>query len=458
MQKRARTDFRLFRGWTGGLLLHPWLDWLAVRGVANWYLPLSRAWAAGVAVQGAVPAFAESLGIDPALLPKAEKVLARLEHRRRLSSEANEHWEKAFFGPVDPGPEALAAAEAARFKRSTTFMATRGAFLPVRRNVRRVDWRIAAASRVLAEQGHRLAAPSTAFPAPDETTIDFSRTIVRNGRIEGWLWMTSPVLGDMAWARVFRPASGPVHGTVVSLHGVFMEQDSWGMADPVTDLVKEGFCVIRPEGPWHGRRCPPGCYGGEMVFAEGILGFVEVFQAWVAEVALFVRWARQEIGPRVAVAGISLGALTSQLVVSACGSWPQDMRPDAALLITTTNDIVDGALNGSLAREIRILENLWMAGWTRDEMQRWQPLVEPRDEPAIDPRRIVMSLGDADTITPYASAREFAGRWRIPEENLFVRHRGHFTTALGLYHNPAPLHRLATIMKALNKGGPVNVQ
>jgi hypothetical protein len=173
-----------------------------------------------------------------------------------------------------------------------------------------------------------------------------------------------------------------------------------------------------------------------------------VFQAWVAEVALFVRWARSAIGPRVAVAGISLGALTSQLVVSACGSWPAEMRPDAALLITTTDDVVDGALNGSLARAVGMVERLWMAGWTRDDVERWSPLIEPSGTPAIDPARIVMALGNIDTVTPFAGGKAFAGRWNIAAENLFVGHRGHFTTALGLYRNPAPLHRLATLLKA----------
>lgn len=448
MSSPSRKDFRLFRGWTGGLILRPWFDWVGVRAVARWYLPLSRAWAAGVAAEGSVAALTGSLGIDPAILPGAEKILARIETRRSLGIDANGQWEKAFFGPVDPGPVVLARAEAARFKRSTVLMAMRGSFLPVRRNVRKIDWKIAPPDAVMEAHGGRLAAPS-AFPAPAETAVDRSRTIVRDGRIEGWLRMTSPVLGDTAWARVFRPANGPVHGTVVSLHGVFMEQDSWAMADPVTDLVSRGFCVIRPEGPWHGRRCPPGTYGGEMVFAAGILGFIETFQAWVAEVALFIRWARAEIGPRVAVAGISLGALTCQLVVSACGAWPAAMRPDAALLITSTNDIVDGALNGSLAREVGILEHLWMAGWTRDGMHRWRPLVEPAAEPAIDPSRIVMALGDVDTVTPYATGRLFAGEWRIPPENLFVRRQGHFTTALGLYRYPAALDRLATIVTAM---------
>jgi hypothetical protein len=448
MQKQARKDFRIFRGWAGALILRPWFDRVGVRAVADWYLPLSRAWAAGVAAQGDVDAFREALGLDAAALPRAAKILTRLDHRRRRGDEANAQWEDALFGSVDPGPRALEAAENRRLERSVACMVTRGSFLPVRRKVQKIAWKVDSPAAVQAAHGHRLAGPSVAFPPPPpDTIVDISRGIARNGRMESWLRMTSPVLGDTAWARVFRPADGPVHGAIVSLHGVFMEQDAWTMADPVTDLVDRGFCVIRPEGPWHGRRCPPGTYGGELVFAEGLLGFIRTFEAWAAEVALFTRWAHAHISPRVAVAGISLGALTAQLVVTACRYWPADMRPDAALLIATTDDIVDGALNGSLARAVGMVEHLWMAGWTRDEVRRWAPLIEPAAAPAIDPSGIVMALGDVDTVTPFASGRAFADRWKIPAENMFVAHRGHFTTALGLYRDPAPLLRLAELLE-----------
>ena len=183
MQTRVRTEFRLFRGWTGEVLLRPWFDWCAVRAVTRWLLPVSRAWAAGVAAEGSTEAFFDSLGIDPALLPKAEKILARQDTRRQLSLEANEQWERAFFGPADPGPKALAQAEANRFRRSSVLMATRGSFLPVRRNVRKIGYRIASVESVTRAHGERLTAPS-AFPAPPDTAIEYSRTFQRNGRVE----------------------------------------------------------------------------------------------------------------------------------------------------------------------------------------------------------------------------------------------------------------------------------
>ena len=63
----------------------------------------------------------------------------------------------------------------------------------------------------------------------------------------------------------------------------------------------------------------------------------------------------------------------------------------------------------------------------------------------IDPDRIVMALRDADTATPYEGGIALARRWNIPPENLFVSHQGHFSTALGLYRNAAPIDRAAEV-------------
>ena len=119
--------------------------------------------------------------------------------------------------------------------------------------------------------------------------------------------------------------------------------------------------------------------------------------------------------------------------------------PDGALLITTTGDLMDGTLKGSLSELLGVADRLAEAGWNALEMDRWRPLLEPSHAPAMDPDRIVMALGDADTVTPYEGGIALARRWNIPPENLFVSHQGHFSTALGLYRNAAPIDRAAEI-------------
>ena len=50
---------------------------------------------------------------------------------------------------------------------------------------------------------------------------------------------------------------------------------------------------------------------------RGPLGFIALFQAWVAEVAALIAWARQTSDGPVAVGGVSLGALAAQMVAMA---------------------------------------------------------------------------------------------------------------------------------------------
>lgn len=451
MQTEARLPpgpaFPLLTGWTGKLVMRPWFDAMAVRAVTNWYLPLSRAWAAGVAAEGDVDRFAAAAGADRNRLAKLAPTLTQLDTSRRRHDDALARWEAAFFADGDSAEDQLVASATARFDAATHFMGLRRKFLSVRRVFPQVDWSVASAADVLAAHGARLTDRDCAFPAPAIPAMELSKLVRGPQGREGWLRMKSPsaFTRDTAWAHVFWPEGKP-RGTIVSLHGVLMEQDMWPIADPVGQMVKDGFCVVRPEGPWHGRRCPVGQYGGEAIFAKGILGIIELFEAWVAETALWIRWARAENGGPVGLTGISLGALTAQLVAANCGRWKRDMRPDAALLITTTGDMANGALSGSLSNMLDLRGHLFEAGWREDDVARWRPLIEPGDTIGLDPGNIVMALGDADTVTPYPGGRALAAQWGIPPENLLVKHQGHFSTALGLYGDRAPLDRLARIL------------
>src|SRR3546814_9336794 len=48
----------------GSLLMRPWYDRLAVKLVARWFLPLSRAWATALESGGSEARFAADLGLD----------------------------------------------------------------------------------------------------------------------------------------------------------------------------------------------------------------------------------------------------------------------------------------------------------------------------------------------------------------------------------------------------------
>ena len=180
--------------------------------------------------------------------------------------------------------------------------------------------------------------------------------------------------------------------------------------------------------------------------ARGPLGFIELFEAWVGEVAALIGWIRQSSTAPVAVAGLSLGALTTQLVATASRDWPEHLRPDAICLTATSGDVVETVLRGSVARVLGAEQVLGRHGWSSNDVEPWRPILEPQGPPSMSPDRVVMALGAADTLTPYPGGAALARAWDVPPQNLFVRPRGHFTLGLDAYNDAAPLRRLAEIV------------
>ncbi len=445
-------EYPILRGPLGGLVLRPWYDRLAVRAVGRWVLPLSRAWAAGLASGGSLERFLRRL--DRAEggrgeRARAARLLAVLEARRRNYERAAADWEEALFAPAAPPAAELVACERARQAAAHRLMAARLSALPLhlRRAVPAVRWEVAPPQAVAAAHGHRLGDARAAFPAPDPVAPARSHELPGAYGTEHWLRFASPVLGDAAWARVYAPAGAAHPPSLVYLHGIFLEAEFWrDVADPVSGLAGRGVRVIQPEGPWHGRRRPEGWYGGEPALGRGPLGLVQLFQAWVAEVAALVLWARRTSRGPVAVGGVSLGALAAQLAVAACRHWPAEAAPDAAFLVATSDSLLDVAQRGSLSRLIGLWPRAAAAGWGEADVARWRPLLEPLGQPGVPPDRIVMLLGRYDDLVPFTGGRALARRWGVPAENLFVRPRGHFSVSLALARDRAPLERLLGLL------------
>jgi pimeloyl-ACP methyl ester carboxylesterase len=422
-------EYRVLQGLLGELVLRPWFDWVALRTVAHGYFPLSRAWAAALASGTSVKRFLKELpGED---LPK----------------DPAGRWEAAFFGPKDSRPETLVAAEMARHTAAHELMATRYAFLPLVGRLPAVKWQVAGPEEVEARHAARLEAPESAFPEPAGPAIEPSRAVAGAYGPECWLRFASPVMGDTAWARVSTPEGAADPPTLIFLHGIAMENDMWrGAADPLTSGAIDGLRVIRPEGPWHGRRRLKGWYGGEPAIGCGPLGMLELFQAWVAEVACLIGWARATSRGPVAVGGVSLGALTSQLLAVAAGHWRVELQPDALFLVATSGAVLEVARGGSLSRAVQLQPRIEAAGWTPETLERWLPLLEPAGPPAMGPECVVMLIGESDDLTPHEGGLALARAWGLPEANLFTRRQGHFSVSLGLLRDRAPLDRLFEIL------------
>ena len=445
------------RGMLGRAILRPAFDWLALRAIAQVYLRVSRGWAAALDCDDDLERFLVDSGLAAAGVAEAghslRRAIDRAQARQAAYRRARAAWEAGFFGPEARDGMALAALERKRCGAAHELMAARSGFLPQRSRLAPVAWEIATPEEVEARHGPRLADPTQAFPLPDMPEIATSQSMSAPGGPERWLRFRSPDLGDEAWAHVFEPnGDGPRDGpapTALFLHGVGMEIEMWrGHTGVVPALTARGFRVISAEGPWHGRRRSAGRYGGEPVFSLGPQGLLDLLQAWTAEVSVLIRWARASGGP-VVLTGVSLGALAAQRAASAALGWPQDVRPDALMLVATSGSLFALAGAGSLARQIGVDRKLHEAGWDEAALRRWLPLAEPGPQAPLPPERIVMALGREDDLLPYPGGRALAESWGLPAENLFERPQGHFSVALGVLNETEPLDRLTALTARL---------
>ena len=133
-------------------------------------------------------------------------------------------------------------------------------------------------------------------------------------------------------------------------------------------------------------------------------------------------------------------------MATAAHHWPTELRPDALLLISTSGDFAEIGDDGALGRALGMPDRLAAHGWSQQALAQWLPLVEPHGLPVLAPNRIVMVLGAADRVTPIAGGRALARRWRVPADNCFIRHGGHFSAALGIGADAAPLRRLLKLI------------
>jgi hypothetical protein len=435
-----------FEGTMADLVLRPWFDRVALHAIARWYFPLSRAWAAAIEAPD-VDSFLAEMG--PVLLPRTQiaRAVSLTAERQRDYERAAAAWENAFFDAVDvPSDADLIEAEEARLGRANALMAARSAFMPLHLTGRlpAVRWEIADESTVEARHGWRRGNP---YPAPVPEPLELSHAMPSFSDEVRWGRFASSE--DTAWARIVTPLAAKNPPTLIFLHGIAMETEFWRGDSRVMlrGLSEAGVRVVQPEGPWHGRRRKPGWYGGEPAMAQGPLGMLDLFRDWVSEIAQLIAWARATSTGAVAVGGVSLGALTSQLVGVAAAGWPASMRPDALFLVATSGNVVGAAAEGGLGQALGVGERLQAAGWTGERLEHWRPFFDPVGPLVVDPGRIVMVLGAEDVVTPYDDGAALAKRWRVPRRNVFVRPQGHFSVALGLSRRADPLRRLLDIVR-----------
>lgn len=446
----------LLRGVAGLALAQPWFDPVALALLRRYFFPLSRLWAAARIAHGNAERFYAEVPIHRGRSDDA-RVMAALgtfEEARAGVNAIEAEWHRVFFGPDDHPADYRTAVERARIARRHAYNATRRAFAFLRdSDVPRVKQKVEAPEEVEAIYGGALrelapfVAPPAAMPQLEE-----SRPVPGAVGVDTWLRFESPSkrLGDLVYARVHAPENVPNPPTIIFGHGVCVEFDHWkGLIDEVGGLVAEGVRVIRPEAPWHGRRVPPGYYGGERLVGTFPTGPLDAFTGALQEWSVLADWARRTSSGAVAFGGSSLGALMTQLAADRARDWPKRLRPDALFLITHTGRMADAILHGALSKLWIGEEAVRSKGWNETTAGAYLALLDPQRPPVVPGSRIITVLGDRDVITPYDSGRSLVESWAVPEPNRFVWRRGHFSVPMTMIRNEHPLRRFCYIMKTI---------
>lgn len=437
------------------MLARPWLDSAALLGLRRWYLPLSRLWAMANAAGDDHRQFRSELGDGAAAAwsdDRLQSILAR-HHACRVQAEmARRTWEEAAFEPTSTVD--VAGLDRSRRTEATRHLATRTLFQPLlfsgQTSVAR--WKVddpADADRAAGDIHAGWQTPTSDMAR----AVCASRAAVRDGLREYWLRAASPCPSlrarhgsEMLYARVIEPVGGTVNSLVLG-SGLGEEFDLLSLAPHGADrLARSGWRVIEPVSPYQGLRAMPGFYGGEPFYALAPLASLDLIKGHALEMAMVIGWAHERFGGKVALAGLSMSSFVAQRVASVCSAWPDETRPEAVMLISHAGRFENVIFDGRLAATLGVEQALTERGWAREALLRLCQAVDPAPRPALSPGRIVSVLGETDQVVPFADGLGLAEQWKLPPDNVFRYHLGHFGMPVQLALDLTPFLRLKQVL------------
>jgi hypothetical protein len=362
---------------------------------------------------------------------------------------AERAWHDAMFGGADGDRLAI---EMRRRAAAAGWFASRAAFVPVAlgHSVSPFRWAIPTPDDVERIHGERRRDPDRAYMPPDlAAPIAISPWITEAMTRTAWLRFSSPSLrlGDVATARITEPTRGAIRGTVVVCNGLCIEPELYprDIASLDKPFLARGIRVINLCSPFHGRRTPHDAFGGEMFVANAPLGTLDLFLGAAAELQLLIAWAARNFGRPIGLAGLSMGALVTQLVISR-GAHDGDARPDGAVLITHGDDLLAITFAGGLSTGLGLDRKLRAKGWNEATFEPWRALFEPSDELRIDPVGVVSVRARHDLVMPFTPTLPTLDAWRIAPSNRFVLRASHFSLPAIMSTDPAPLDRFVAAL------------
>jgi len=429
------------------LIARPWVDPVCLWGLKRIF-PASRAWAAAGISNGDPDRFAAELDLGR-VPPGIGKRLKKTADLKRTSDDTFGRWRDTVFG----GTGDVWAAEDQRRNAAQAWFGHRFAYLLLarRRGLPAVRLDVPTPAAVMDEFAETILDPDPYFGLPDRLPeVERSRAVANGNVIEYWLRFPSPGGdNDTVYAHVYEPKQKPGGDlpTLIFGHGLAIETEMMkGDLRGYGSVAERGVRVILPDGPGHNRRVADGLYGGEsFIMAPPSSGLRHLAQA-AKEFGIIAAWARGNGSRHVAFSGMSLGALTSQVAAGRTGKWPAEARPDSLMLLTTTDKVSSLALDSALAVIAGLDVAAQAQGWRPTSFVPLAPIVDAAPTPPVDPERIVLLIGERDTVTPIDGGRRLATKWRVPEKNLFRRDQGHFSAAFGLSVDPSPFRRITEIL------------
>lgn len=201
---------------------------------------------------------------------------------------------------------------------------------------------------------------------------------------------------------------------VLLLHG-YAVPAPWYEERQMQLLVRRGFSVGRLDLPFHLSRRVPRHAPGSGFFSSDPARTLAVLCQAVEDAAAVVAWAREELGVRTGVHGVSLGGLVGGLL--ACAT-----ELDAAALITPPSDLVEIIMELApirLRRELDVVDGHG-GPWASDAAaaraylsRRLAPVTLPRLRLRTRPEHVVLIAADHDRIVGAGPVRQTAAAWGV---------------------------------------------
>jgi pimeloyl-ACP methyl ester carboxylesterase len=452
MQYKAGAPRNWARKLKGYAFGWPWFDPVSSWALRRVFVPSSLLWAAAEEAGTSTARFCEAAHLprDGVNERKLSEALLLVSQARERAEAKEREWQRMFFGSGSSDNETRRALESERYAASHAYNLSRRHFgFMLRSDPPKIRSVTQSPDEVAAIYGANFEKLGFEFPATTAVEIETSQKITREAGVDYWLRFQSPsqLLGDTAYARVLEPHGVENPPTIIFGHGICIEFDHWrGLIDEARTLRAEGFRVIRPEAPWHGRRRPSGSFGGQPIMARIPGGLFDAFSGAAQEWAVLAQWARRTSSGPLAYGGTSLGALIAQFAAEKIGAKSEALRPDGLFLITHSGRMTDATFQGDMANLLGVSLDAEANGWSRERIEQGLGLLDPSLLPAVKPEKIVTVLGKRDRITPYASGLSLIDSWGVPDENRFVWDRGHFSMPLTMIRNPAPVVRFREVM------------